>query len=193
MRLGIFGGSFDPIHLGHLLAASESAEQLGLDQVIFVTSARPPHKTPQAPAEARYEMVLLATVEDPRFQPSRLELDRPGPSYTVETLEQVRALAPNAELFFITGADAFAEAAHWHQAERLFELATLVAVTRPGYPPRMAPPFRHRAHLLEIPGFQISSTEIRLRLSQGRTVRYLVPPAVEAYLVRHQLYRGAQS
>ena len=105
MRIGLFGGSFDPIHLGHLLAASQAQEVLCLDRVLFVVAARPPHKVPVAPAEARYEMTLLAVAEDPRFTVSRLELDRPGPSYTVDTLRKARRLFPQDELFFITGAD----------------------------------------------------------------------------------------
>ncbi|GGN03767.1 putative nicotinate-nucleotide adenylyltransferase [Thermus composti] len=186
MRIGLFGGSFDPIHLGHLLAASEAAEALGLDRVLFVVAARPPHKTPVAPPEARYEMVLLATAEDPRFCPSRLELDRPGPSYTVDTLEEARRLFPRDELFFITGADAYRDVLTWKEGRRLPELATLVAVARPGYALEGVP---LPVLPLYVPEVGISSTEIRRRLKEGRSVRYWVPRPVEVYLAKHALYR----
>lgn len=186
MRIGLFGGSFDPIHLGHLLAASEAADALALERILFVVAARPPHKTPVAPAEARYEMVLLATAEDRRFFASRLELDRPGPSYTVDTLEEARRLFPGDELFFITGADAYRDVLTWKEGHRLPELATLVAVARPGYdlstmPVPVVP--------LHVPEVGISSTEIRRRLREGRSVRHWVPLSVEVYLEKHALYR----
>ncbi|GAA6741911.1 nicotinate-nucleotide adenylyltransferase [Thermus oshimai] len=186
MRIGLFGGSFDPIHIGHLLAASEAAEALGLDRVLFVVAARPPHKTPIAPPEARYEMVLLATAEDERFSASRLELARPGPSYTVDTLREARALFPGAELFFITGADAYRDLPTWKEGERLADYATLVAVARPGYPLEalFAPVIP-----LWVPEVGISSTEIRRRIKEGRSVRYWVPRPVEVYLERNGFYR----
>ncbi|AEG34192.1 nicotinate-nicotinamide nucleotide adenylyltransferase [Thermus parvatiensis] len=186
MRIGLFGGSFDPIHLGHLLAASQAQEVLGLDRVLFVVAARPPHKVPVAPAEARYEMTLLAVAEDPRFTVSRLELDRPGPSYTVDTLREARRLFPEDELFFITGADAYRDVLAWKEGERLPEYATLVAVARPGYPLKEAP---LPVVPLFVPEVGISSTEIRRRLKEGRSVRYWVPRAVEVYIEKHGLYR----
>ena len=190
MRLGIFGGSFDPIHLGHLLAASEAYELLSLSRVLFVTAARPPHKMPEADAEARHQMVLLATQDDERFEASRLELDREGPSYTVDTLRQAGKLYPEHELFFITGADAYADLDSWYQAEELSKLATLVGASRPGYDiSRMHPFFRERTVLLKIPACEVSSTQVRERIKAGRTVRYLVVPKVEEYLAKHALYR----
>ncbi|GEM86178.1 nicotinate-nucleotide adenylyltransferase [Meiothermus granaticius] len=190
MRLGIFGGSFDPIHNGHLLVASEASEALRLERVLFITTARPTHKTPIAPPEARHEMTVLATADDERLVASRLELDRPGPSYTVDTLEGLhRGWPPPLELFFITGADAYNDVNTWHQAERLTELAQLVAVTRPGYTYRMDPFFSSRVHTLEIPGLEISSSMIRSRLREGQGIRYLVPRLVEEYIVKHRLYR----
>jgi len=191
VRIGIFGGSFDPVHMGHLLAASESADQLQLDEVHFVTAARPPHKRPQAPAEARHEMVVLATIRDDRFRASRLELDHPGPSFTVDTLRRARRAWPEAEIFFITGADAYRDLASWREPEALVELAQMVAVSRPGYDlGRLDPFFRDRVLFLEIPGYEISSTEIRRRIAAGRSVRYLVPYEVEVYIAKHRLYRA---
>lgn len=188
MRIGLFGGSFDPIHLGHLLAASEAALALNLERVLFVTAARPPHKTPLAPAEVRHQMVLLATLPDQRFGASRLELDRPGTSYTVDTLEQASRLHPTAELFFITGADAYSDLEGWHQAQRLPQLAHLVGVTRPGFAAQLHPFFAAHTRLLDIPGVEISSTLIRHRLRQGRSIQYLVPKEVEYYLAKHPVY-----
>ncbi|MER3536200.1 MAG: nicotinic acid mononucleotide adenylyltransferase [Thermus sp.] len=186
MRLGLFGGSFDPIHMGHLLAASEAVEALGLDRVLFVTAAYPPHKTPVAPPEDRHAMVLLATLEDPRFEASRLELDRPGPSYTVDTLRAARGLYPGADLFFITGADAYRDLLSWKEGGRLSEYAQLVAVSRPGYPrPTLPVPVLW----LEVPEYGVSSSLIRERLKRGKSVRYLVPPLVEVYLEKQGLYR----
>ncbi len=191
MRLGLFGGSFDPLHVGHLLAASESADRLGLDRVEFVTAARPPHKRPVAPAEARHEMVVLATARDRRFFPSRLELDRAGPSFTVDTLRRARRRWPGAELFFITGADAYRDVGTWKEPEALFDLAQMVAVSRPGYDlARLDPFFRERVRILEIPGYEVSSTEVRRRVAEGRSIRYLVPFEVEVYIEKHGLYRA---
>ncbi len=190
MRVGLFGGSFDPIHVGHLLAASESADRLALDRVEFVTAARPPHKRPVAPAECRHEMVVLATVSDPRFFASRLELDYAGPSFTVDTLRRAKKRWPEAELFFITGADAYRDVATWKEPEALFSLATMVAVSRPGYDlTRLDPFFRRRVVLLEIPGYEVSSTEVRRRIAAGHSIRYLVPREVEVYIEKHRLYR----
>ncbi len=191
MRLGLFGGSFDPLHVGHLLAASESADRLGLDRVEFVTAARPPHKRPVAPAEARHEMVVLATARDERFFPSRLELDHPGPSFTVDTLRRARRRWPEAELFFITGADAYRDVGTWKEPEALVQLAQMVAVSRPGYDlARLDPFFRERVLLIEIPGYEVSSTEVRRRVAEGRSIRYLVPFEVEVYIEKHGLYRA---
>ncbi len=192
MRIGLFGGSFDPVHMGHLLAASESADRLQLDEVQFVTAARPPHKRPVAPPEARHEMVVLATIRDPRFRASRLELDHPGPSFTVDTLRRAARTWPGAKLFFITGADAYRDLASWREPEALPLLAQMVAVSRPGYDlSQIDPFFRERVLAIEIPGYDISSTEIRRRTAEGRSVRYLVPYEVEVYIAKHGLYRNA--
>lgn len=188
MRIGLFGGSFDPIHLGHLLAASEAAQALELDRVLFVTAARPPHKTPLAPAETRHDMVVLATLHDPRFVASRLELDRAGPSYTIHTLREAKAQFPSDQLFFITGADAYREVDTWHMVEQMPALASFVGVTRPGYTAQLHPFFAEHTRLLPIPGFEVSSTLIRSRIKAGHTLRYLVPFEVEVYLDKYQPY-----
>lgn len=188
-RIGLFGGSFDPIHMGHLLAASEVADQLELDSVQFVTTARPPHKRPHAPAETRHEMVVLATSTDSRFFASRLELDHAGPSFTVDTLRHAQQHHPGAVLFFITGADAYHDLGAWKEPEALVQLARIVAVSRPGSNlARLDPFFRERITPLEIPGYEISSTEIRKRVREHRSVRYLVTRGVEVYIEKHRLY-----
>ncbi len=189
MRIGLFGGSFDPIHLGHLLAAREAAALLGLDRVFFVVAARPPHKTPVAPPEARYEMALLATAEEENFFPSRLELDRPGPSYTIDTLKEAQRLFPGDELFFITGADAYRDLPTWKEGPKLKDYATLVAVARPGYPLGGLP---EGVVPVLVPEVGISSTELRRRAAQGESLRFWVPRPVEVYIAKHGLYRDPQ-
>jgi nicotinate-nucleotide adenylyltransferase len=192
MKIGIFGGSFNPIHMGHLLAASEACEGLELDRMLFVTSARPPHKEVLTSAEHRHQMVVLATAFDPRFEACRIELDRPGPSYTVDTLAELKQRFPQDSLFFITGIDSYNSLEDWHQPQRLTELARLVAVSRPGYQPEMDPFFTPRVTCLQTLSFEISSTVIRSRLREGRTVRYLVPTLVEEYVHKHHLYPEQQ-
>jgi nicotinate-nucleotide adenylyltransferase len=138
-------------------------------------------------------MVVLATILDPRFRTSRLELDHPGPTFTVETLRRAARRWPGAELFFVTGADAYRDLATWREPEALVELAQMVAVSRPGYDlGRIDPFFRERVRPIEIPGYDISSTEIRRRIAEGRSVRYLVPYEVEVYIAKHRLYREAR-
>jgi nicotinate-nucleotide adenylyltransferase len=190
MRLGLFGGRFDPPHLGHLLAAEQSREALSLDAVWFIPAPSPPHKPAIAGPEHRYAMTMLATVSHPRFSVSRIELDRQGPSYTFDTVQQIRAAEPGAELFLIAGADAYRDIAGWHRAKELVRQVNIMVVARPGYNlAQLEPDFRARVRVVAISGCDISSTEIRNRLKEGRSIRYLVPESVESYLVRHHLYR----
>lgn len=201
MRLGLLGGTFDPIHFGHLVAADAAAEALNLDQVLFIPCGQPPHRPAgqTTPAEHRYLMTVLATAGHPRFRVSRMELDRPGPSYTVDTLEALRAdLGPGVELTFIIGADAFLGMDRWKDPERVMELADLTVVSRPGYndgavEARLRTLPRHlraRVRHLDIDPLNISAGELRRRLIAGRSVRYLIPQQVLAYIHQHGLYRG---
>ena len=197
-RVGIMGGTFDPIHLGHLVAAEEARCQFGLDRVIFMVAGRPALK-PEGVTdpEHRYEMAVLATRSNPHFEVSRIEIDRPGITYTVDTIGAVReSLEPSAELYFITGADAVFEIIEWHDAERLAGMVTFLAVTRPGYDLAAARAEHERAEsrfdirYIEVPALAVSSTDIRDRVAQGRSIRYLVPEPVNAYIRDRGLYAG---
>ncbi len=190
MRLGLFGGRFDPPHIGHLLVAQGALEALRLDRLLFLPSPTPPHKPAVAGAEARYDMTVIATADHPNFFVSRLELARPGPSYTFDTVTEVREAHPQAQLFFITGTDAYREIHTWHRAEELVHSVNMVAAPRPGYTLEvLRSPFRERVQVLDTRLCEVSSTEVRARLAEGRPVRYLVPKALESYLVKHHLYR----
>lgn len=194
MRLGIFGGTFDPIHIGHLILAESCREACRLDKVLFVVAGEPPHKgKPRTAAKHRLEMVELAIAGHESFEASEIELDRPGPHYSFETLERLTAERPGAELFFLIGADSLADLPGWRKPERICELASLVVVNRPGTPESVlrtfAPPegskaFRH----VTMPDVGVASREIRRRVAEGQSVRYLVPRAVEVYLREHRLY-----
>jgi nicotinate-nucleotide adenylyltransferase len=189
MRLGLMGGTFDPIHHGHLVAAEEARYAFRLERVLFVPAGRPWQKERHvAPAEERFAMTVLATQDNPAFEVSRLEIDRDGPTYTVDTLRELRAARPDDELFFITGADAVREILSWKDPHDGLELATFVAVTRPGYPLEKLP--SREIEVLEIPALAISSTDIRARVKEGRPIRYLVPDAVAAHITMHHLYRA---
>ncbi|KAB8295533.1 nicotinate-nucleotide adenylyltransferase [Bifidobacterium avesanii] len=195
-RIGIMGGTFDPIHNGHLVAASEVAWVYDLDEVIFVPTGRPVFKLDKhvTNAEDRYLMTVIATASNPKFTVSRVDIDRPGVTYTIDTLRDIRALRPDAELFFITGADAVAEIVRWKDADRMWDLAHFVAVTRPGYSSSIkglnidALP-AGKVDLLEIPALAISSTDVRRRSQAGEPVWYLVPDGVVQYIGKHGLYR----
>jgi len=197
-RLGLLGGTFDPIHYGHLIAAQSAAEELSLDQVLFIPCGIPPHKdmATVAPAADRHALTRLATEDNPLFQVSTVELDRPGPSYTVHTLDQLTALYPDDRLFVVVGLDAFAGVAGWYESERLFRLAEFVVVSRPGYNGTLleeslgalAPWQRERVLSVSIPSLDISSTELRDRVRRGRSIRYLVPEAVRHYIKENRLY-----
>lgn len=190
-RIGVMGGTFDPIHHGHLVAASEVASRFRLDEVIFVPTGQPWQKDKDevTPAEHRYLMAVIATAANPRFSVSRVDIDRPGPTYTVDTLRDLRAAAPDAEWFFITGADALAAIMSWKNVDELFELAHFIGVTRPGYtlPMLNLPP--GTVTLLEVPALAISSTDCRDRVRAAIPVWYLVPDGVVQYIAKHGLYR----
>ncbi len=190
MRLGLFGGRFDPPHFGHLRLAEEALEQLKLDALLFIPAFAPPHKPTVAPAGARCDMLMLATTSHPRFAVSRLELERGGSSYTYDTVRAVKKEKPEAELFFLTGADAYREIASWHRARELVSEVHMVAATRPGYTlDGIEPFFKRRVRCLDTLLLEVSSSDIRKRIQGGRSVRYLLPELVESYLVKHHLYR----
>ena len=194
-RIGVMGGTFDPIHHGHLVAASEVAHNFALDEVIFVPTGEPYQKDGRAvsPAEDRYLMTVIATASNPRFSVSRVDIDRPGRTYTIDTLRDLHAAAgPYDELFFITGADALAEILTWQAAEELFTLAHFVGCTRPGHRLTGAGLPEDKVSLVEIPALAISSTECRARVAAGEPVWYLVPDGVVQYIAKRQLYHKDQ-
>ncbi len=191
-RIGVMGGTFDPIHHGHLVAASEAAAELDLDQVVFVPTGRPALKAnPEvSAAEHRYLMTVIATASNPRFTVSRVDIDRPGLTYTVDTLRDLRAQRPDADLYFITGADAIEQIFSWKDVDQLWSMAGFVAVTRPGHQltlDRFPPDVVTR---LEVPALAISSTDCRQRARAGEPVWYLVPDGVVQYIAKYGLYRG---
>ena len=203
MRLGVMGGTFDPIHIGHLVTAEEARFQFGLEKVVFIPSAHPPHKTDnlQSPAEDRIRMVELAIGGNPVMAVSDMEIVRPGLSYTIDTLRELHRIhGAEAEIYFITGADAILEILTWKDPEELLMEGRFIAATRPGYPlhklEEALPEFNSageeatkRVYAMEIPALAISSTDIRQRAAEGRPFRYLVSGAVWAYIKERDLYR----
>lgn len=189
MRLGLLGGSFDPIHLGHLRAAENAREALRLDQVLFVPAARSPHKAGSAATgQDRFTMACLATAGQPAFQVSDLELRREPPSYTVDTLELLAAQRPDDELWLIVGADTLADLGRWRSVARILELARVAVVARPGCA-ALAPPEGARVDRVDGPGLEVSSSQVRELLAGGRSARYLVTDAVADYAAKRGLYR----
>jgi nicotinate-nucleotide adenylyltransferase len=191
-RVGIMGGTFDPIHHGHLVAASEVQHLFGLDEVIFVPTGRPWQKDDKkvTSAEDRYLMTVIATASNPRFRVSRVDIDRGGPTYTYDTLRDMREfLGTGTEMFFITGADALSQMLTWHNAEEMFGLARFVGCTRPGHV--LADPGlpEGRVSLVEVPALAISSTEVRARVKAGAPIWYLVPDGIVQYINKWELYR----
>jgi nicotinate-nucleotide adenylyltransferase len=188
------GGTFDPIHHGHLVAASEVRAWFDLDEVVFVPTGQPYQKSDRqvSPAEHRYLMTVVATASNPRFTVSRVDIDRPGPTYTVDTLTDISAQHPDADLYFITGADALPEILKWRSAQDMFRMAHFVGCTRPGY--RMDSSSLEgmpsdRVTLVEIPALAISSTDCRSRTERGEPVWYLVPDGVVQYITKYGLYQ----
>jgi len=191
-RLGVMGGTFDPIHNGHLVAASEVAAALNLDEVLFVPTGQPWQKDDVTPTSDRYLMAEIATAANPRFKVSTVDIDRSGPTYTVDTLRDLQQFYPDADLFFITGADAVTSIAGWKDSADLWDLAKFVAVTRPGHKLDLPDSPAGAIQVLEIPALAISSTDIRNRVSAGKPIWYLVPDGIVQFIAKHGLYGGAK-
>lgn len=194
LRIGIMGGTFDPIHHGHLVAASEVQDVFKLDEVIFVPTWAQPFKKDRrvSPAEHRYLMTVIATASNPRFTVSRVDIDRGGTTYTIDTLHDIMAEYPGAELYFITGADALAQILTWKDNEEILSLAHMVGVTRPGHVLTDTGLPANKISLVEVPAMAISSTDCRERVSHGGPVWYLVPDGVVQYIRKYGLYRVAE-
>ena len=188
------GGTFDPIHHGHLVAASEVADRFTLDEVIFVPTGEPWQKSAKvvSPAEDRYLMTVVATASNPRFSVSRVDVDRGGPTYTADTLTDLHARYPASQLYFITGADAIAQILSWRDHDELWDLAHFVAVSRPGHVLSTDGLPTDDVSQLEIPALAISSTDCRDRVQRGNPVWYLVPDGVVQYIAKHHLYRSKE-
>jgi nicotinate-nucleotide adenylyltransferase len=193
-RLGVMGGTFDPIHHGHLVAASEVQARFGLNEVVFVPTGIPWQKNARevSSAEDRYLMTVIATASNPRFFTSRVDIDRRAPTFTVDTLTDLRTQFPDHEMFFITGADALAQILSWKRVDELFELAHLVGVTRPGFRLDGEHLPERAVSLVEVPAMAISSTDCRQRVGRGQPIWYLVPDGVVQYISKRGLYRGTR-
>ena len=195
-RLGVMGGTFDPIHYGHLVTAEEALVQFRLDEVVFVPTGSPWMKEHErvSPPEDRYLMTVIATASNPKFSVSRIEMEREGPTYTIDTLRSLRdEHGAGTDLFFITGADAILEILQWREPQEIFELAHFIAATRPGYDlahfDEAAAAVNPKVSVMQIPALAISSTDIRRRVADGRPLRYLVPEGVKSYVEKAELYR----
>jgi nicotinate-nucleotide adenylyltransferase len=192
-RVGIMGGTFDPIHHGHLVAASEVASRFDLDEVVFVPTGEPWQKSERqvSPAEHRYLMAVIATASNPRFWVSRVDIDRGGPTYTVDTIKDIAAMRPGARLYFITGADALSQILSWKDPEDALTEAHFVGVTRPGYELSNEHLPAETATLIDVPAMAISSSACRARVSSEQPIWYLVPDGVVQYIAKHRLYLGS--
>jgi nicotinate-nucleotide adenylyltransferase len=198
MKLGIFGGTFDPVHGGHLLLAEQCREQCGLDEVWFVPAGTPPHKLARAiaPGKLRAEMLELAVAGHAAFRVDRRELGRDGPSYTIDTLRDLLAEDSTREIFFLLGADSLTDLPTWREPQAIFELATLIVVNRGDRPPpdvdavwkALGQDYSNRLQVVSIPACELSSSDIRRRVADGRSIRFMVPRAVECYIETHRLY-----
>ena len=197
--IGLMGGTFDPIHMGHLVTAEEARQQFGLNYVVFIPAGRPPHKNSSQVTnpEHRYLMTLLAVVNNPYFTVSRIELDKKEPSYTIETVRDFyERFQRKARIFFITGADAILDIITWKDYKDLLSMCTFIAATRPGYSlgklkAVLGPAFSEiipRIHLLEIPAMAVSSTYVRRKVAAGKTIKYLTPASVEQYIYKNKIY-----
>jgi nicotinate-nucleotide adenylyltransferase len=203
MRVGIFGGTFDPVHLGHLILAEQCREQGQLDQVWFVPAPRPPHKhdLPLTRFDQRVEMIQLATAGQPAFRIDEIEKERSGPSYTVETVAELRRRHPADDFYLLLGSDTLAEIHSWYDPGRLLSMVGLLVMTRPGYPARSADELRAalrlpesarvRVQVVDSPLIDIASRDLRARAVAGRSLRYLVPRAIEVYIAEKRLYSAS--
>lgn len=193
MKIAIMGGTFNPIHYAHLLSAEQVREGLSYDKILFVPAARPPHKSQpdMVSAEHRYQMVLLATAGNPYFEVSRIELDRAGPSYTIQTIKVLRGIyEETTELAWIIGADSLIEYKIWKDFDEVLKQCTLIATTRPNYDLELVPlEIRNRVKTFQVTGIDMSATEIRERVRNNLSIRYLVPDAVAKYIDEHKLYQ----
>jgi len=197
LRVGVIGGTFDPIHMGHLIIAEEARTRLGLSRIVFIPAGRPPHKLDQeiADPERRLEMIRLAVSGNAHFSVSRVDVDRSGPCYSLDTVRLLRdAWGIDVDIYFLIGTDSLVELPTWHQPQRLIRLCHVVVVGRPGYRAdldeldRLLPGTASLIQLLHTPTLDISSTEIKRRVREGRSIRYLVPASVERYIYDHCLY-----
>ncbi|MDD2401887.1 MAG: nicotinate-nucleotide adenylyltransferase [Clostridia bacterium] len=200
-RIGLMGGTFDPIHQGHLVTAESARSEFSLDKVIFVPSGQPPHKKklPISNKEHRYLMTVLATAVNPYFEVSRVEIDRPGESYAIDTVRYFRSMMDEAsELFFITGADAILEIVNWKDVKGLFDRCSFIAATRPGFDlsilrdellNKISINYLEKIIPLEVPAMAISSSNIRHRIENNRTIKYLLPDEVENFIYKNMLYK----
>jgi nicotinate-nucleotide adenylyltransferase len=205
VRVGVFGGTFDPIHLGHLVTAEQCREQARLDQVLFIPAARPPHKLdrPTTPWGQRVEMLDLALAGHTAFRVDQLEKDRPGPSYTADTLRELHQRLPGSTLHLILGADCLPDLPGWHEPVKLFELAQVLIVARAGWPTWPVEKLRAELRLpaahplsfqvVQAPLIDVASRDLRERVRERRSIRYLVPRAVECYIETHDLYRSGSA
>lgn len=200
LRYAIMGGTFDPIHFGHLAAAEAVREELHCDKIIFIPSGNPPHKKMRALTDAkhRYAMTVMAVNSNPNFEVSSIEIGRNGYTYTLDTVKQLLDYySSNVELLFITGADAILEVESWYKVEELLKLCSFVAVTRPGYDKSklekklqyLQSKYNSRLYSIDVPGLNISSTDIRKRIKEGRSIKYLVPENIEQYIYKYKLYK----
>ncbi len=200
MNVGIMGGTFDPVHIGHLVTAEEAREQYKLDKVLFVPAGQPPHKDQGviSGSEHRYLMTVLAVINNPFFEVSRFEIDKNKPSYTIDTVRHFfNILGKDVNIFFITGADAILEILTWHDYKELLDFCTFIAASRPGYSLKKIserikphyPAVLRKVHLLENPAMAVSSTFIRERIRSGQTIKYLTTEAVEHYIYKNSLYK----
>ena len=199
MRVGVLGGTFDPIHIGHLVSAEEAWEELKLERVVFIPAGLPPHKLDHvmSPVEHRLAMVELAIASNPHFAVSRVDIDRFGPCYTVDTIELLRdEWGPGVKIYFIMGSDSLLDILTWHNPRRLIRLCRFAVVSRPGYQvdlnelDALLPGVASRVHMLNAPQLAISSTDIQRRVREGLPIKYQVPKAVEDYIYQHKLYQN---